>query len=111
MHMIFLRAVVCLQVGLHYTESYSATSNQWVEKAMISDQRFAFGAAYVNEGVLAAGGHIFCNDTLSEDCGNRSSPLPFSFFDANTVSTGSIMMHFHKAGIVCHSTMLCRSLV
>ena len=38
---------------------------------MIANQRFAFGATFVNEGVLAAGGHIFCNDTLSEDCGNR----------------------------------------
>ena len=60
-----------LQRGLHYTERYSMASNQWVEEAMIGDRRFAFGAAFVNDGVLAAGGHIFCNDTLTEDCGNR----------------------------------------
>ena len=67
-----LKQLACLQVGLHYTEHYSVAANQWIEKAMIGDRRFAFGAAYVNEGVMAAGGHIFCNDTLSEDCGNRS---------------------------------------
>jgi hypothetical protein len=59
---------------LHYVERYSVASNQWVEKAMISDTRFAFGAAFINEGVYVSGGHIFCNDTLTEDCGNRSPP-------------------------------------
>lgn len=60
-----------LQEGLHSTELYSVASDQWVEKAPMSDQRFAFGAVYANEGVYAAGGHLFCNDTLTEDCGNR----------------------------------------
>ena len=59
------------QDGLHYVERYSSASNQWVEKALLSNQRFAFGAAYINEGVYAIGGLIYCNDTLSDDCGAR----------------------------------------
>ena len=52
-------------------ERYSSASNQWAEKALLSNQRFAFGAAYINEGVYAIGGLIYCNDTLSDDCGAR----------------------------------------
>ena len=59
-----------MQVGLHYVEQYSPTSNQWVEKAMMDNQRFAFGAAYASEGVFALGGHVFCNITVG-DCGSR----------------------------------------
>ena len=59
------------QDGLHYVERYSSANNQWVEKALLSHQRFAFGAAYIDEGVYAIGGHTYCNDTLSDDCGTR----------------------------------------
>lgn len=56
-------------------ERYSRKANQWVEKAPMSDQRFSFGAANNGAGVWVMGGHVLCNDSLTEDCGNRWSPV------------------------------------
>lgn len=69
-----------MQVGTHLVERYSKRSNQWVEKAPLANQRFAFGAAFIDEGAYALGGHVFCNDTASEDCGNRYD-LSCAFMD------------------------------
>ena len=60
-----------VQVGAHGTERYSLASNQWVEKAQISNQRFGFGAAFADEGVYALGGHTYCQNSSSEACDNR----------------------------------------
>lgn len=80
------------QVGLHCVERYSVASNQWVEKAMIADHRFAFCATFINEGVYVSGGHIYCNDTLTEDCGNRCSRPPY----CTPLHPFSAMHHFYS---------------
>ncbi|KAK9810368.1 hypothetical protein WJX72_009543 [[Myrmecia] bisecta] len=59
------------QVGLHFVEEYNFNEDVWVEKAPMDTQRFSFGAAYIDEGVYAFGGHTFCA-TPTADCANRT---------------------------------------
>lgn len=84
------------EVGLHYVERYSVASDQWVEKAMIADRRFAFGATFINEGIYVSGGHIFCNDTLTEDCGNRVRDSVEVLYDSDHPD---VFLHLQQPGV------------
>ena len=55
-------------MGLHYVEEFAAAQNVWIEKAPMDQQRFGFGAAYLNEGVYVMGGLMACG---SDDCDDR----------------------------------------
>ena len=59
---------IALQVGLHDVNQYVATGNVWVAKAPLDNQRFSFGAAYLDEGVYVIGGNHYCDANSDESC-------------------------------------------